>query len=59
MVIETWTQWQQEVVAVIRTEFATVLDDIEHDEIDWEAWRHYYESGRAPSDAVRHAFANL
>ncbi len=58
MQIESWNLWQQEVVAVIRADFVTVLDDIGTDEIDWETWRPFFEEGRTPQDAVKRAFAN-
>jgi hypothetical protein len=56
--IESWNLWQQEVVAVIRADFITVLDDIDADGIDWETWRPFFEEGRSPQDAVKRAFAN-
>jgi hypothetical protein len=57
MVVETWTQWQQEVVTVIRADFVAILDDIESDEIDWDTWRPFFEEGRSPQEAVKRAFA--
>lgn len=57
--LDTWDQWQQEVVAVIRMDLATVLDDVGSEEIDWEAWRPYYDAGRSPREAVSDAFAHF
>ncbi len=58
MLVESWTEWQQEVVTVIRNDFATILDDIEPDEIDWETWRPFFDEGRSPQEAVKRAFAH-
>jgi len=59
MLVDTWTEWQEEVVAVLRTDFAAVLEDIGSEEIDWDAWRPYFDEGKAPRDAVRHAVGNF
>lgn len=58
MRVDTWGEWQQEVMAVIRTDLATVLEDVGSDEIDWDAWRPYFDAGRSPRDAVDDAFGH-
>jgi hypothetical protein len=56
---ERWQYWQQEVLAVIRTDFRHVLAGIEWDDIDWAAWRPLYEQGCSPKEAVHNAFGQV
>ena len=56
MLHESWADWRQQVVALIRCEFQDVLPDVCEEDIDWEAWRPLYEEGRSPRAAVDHAF---
>ena len=51
-----WCAWRQAVIAAIRIDYADVLDDVDEDDIDWEAWRPLYEDGLSPRAAVDHAF---
>ena len=53
---DTWTEWRQGVVAAIRSDFPEVLQDIGENDIDWDAWRVYYDQGHSPQQAVDHAF---
>jgi len=53
---ESWTDWRQGVVAVIRTEFRGIFDQIDDADIDWEAWRPLFDEGRSPQAAVDKAF---
>ena len=53
---DPWTDWRQQVVAVIRRDFRGVLDEIGDDDIDWEAWRPLYDKGHSAESAVDHAF---
>jgi hypothetical protein len=53
---ESWTDWRQGVVAVIRSEFRDIFDQIDDADIDWEAWRPLYDEGRSPQAAVDKAF---
>jgi hypothetical protein len=46
----SWTQWQESVVALLREDFP-----ISFDEVDWEAWRGFYEQGKSPKAAVNRA----
>ena len=57
MPIQTWIQWQMEVVEAIRGAYHDLFHDIEPSDIDWSAWRPLYEEGRTPLAAVDHAFA--
>jgi|GEM_PF-978514 hypothetical protein len=56
---EHWQAWQHEVLTVIRTDFRNLLDAVEFDDIDWEAWRPLYEQGCSPREAVRNAFGRV
>jgi hypothetical protein len=53
---ESWTDWRQGVVAVIRTEFRDIFNEIDDADIDWEAWRPLFDEGRSPQAAVDKAF---
>jgi hypothetical protein len=56
---ERWHVWQQEVLSVIHSDFRNVLDTVEWDDIDWDAWRPLFEQGYSPRDAVRNAFGRV
>jgi hypothetical protein len=40
---------------VLRADFAEVLQFIGMDEVDWDAWRNFYNEGRTPKSAVDRA----
>lgn len=52
---ERWVEWQQGVLAALRCEFREVLEKIQDDDVDWDAWRSLYEEGRSPRSAVDRA----
>jgi hypothetical protein len=52
----SWLDWRQNVVAIIRTDFHDVLDDVGEDDVDWDAWRPLFDQGRTPEAAVDSAF---
>ena len=54
--IESWPEWQLRVVAVIRETLAGVLDQVDFSDVDWDAWRPFYDEGRSPRAAVERAF---
>lgn len=56
---ERWQVWQHEVLSVIHSDFRNVLDTVEWDDIDWDAWRPLFEQGCSPRDAVRNAFGRV
>jgi hypothetical protein len=51
----SWTQWQCAVLALLRVDFAEVLQAIGMDEVDWDSWRNFYSEGRTPRSAVDRA----
>ena len=53
----SWTQWQDEVLALLRADESGVLQAIEIDEVDWDAWRALYTVGRSPRSAIDRALA--
>jgi hypothetical protein len=53
----SWTQWQREVLALLRADESGVLQAIEIDEVDWDAWRALYAVGRSPRSAIDRALA--
>ena len=52
----SWPQWRASVVAIIRFDFAEVLADVTDRDIDWDAWRSFFDEGRSPQVAVDCAF---
>jgi hypothetical protein len=50
-----WVQWQLAVLAVLRADFIGVLQKIDLDDVDWDAWRRFYSEGRTPRSAVDRA----
>lgn len=53
--IETWAEWQNEVVTLLRRDFEEVFGLISIEEIDWPAWHPFYEQGRSPRSAIERA----
>jgi hypothetical protein len=51
----SWPHWQKAVVGLLRKEFAEMLSVLQFDDVDWEAWRTYYDAGRSPLSAVNRA----
>ncbi|MFT3905800.1 MAG: hypothetical protein QM718_05815 [Steroidobacteraceae bacterium] len=51
-----WAQWQNAVVAVIRTQFNGLFASVGLDDIDWPSWRWLFDEGRSPAAAVSDAF---
>lgn len=56
---DRWREWQLDVLSVIRSDFSNILDSVEWDDIDWEAWRPLFEQGCSPQDAVQSAFGKV
>jgi len=56
MTVLSWAQWQFAVLAVLRADFAEVLQFIGFDEVDWDSWKSFYIEGRTPAAAVDRAF---
>lgn len=53
---ESWLQWRERVVAVIRYDFRDVLEKVDENDVDWDAWRPLFDEGRSPQAAVDRAF---
>jgi hypothetical protein len=56
---DPWALWRAQVVAVIRTEFPEILQDIGDDDIDWDAWRPLFDRGLSAREAVDNAFLRV
>jgi hypothetical protein len=50
-----WMQWQLAVVAVLRADSMGILQKIDLEDVDWDAWRNFYNEGRTPRSAVDRA----
>jgi hypothetical protein len=60
MVLEQhWNTWQLEVLDIIRSEYAGVLEEVSWDDVDWNAWRPLFDVGYSPRDAVLSAFGKV
>ena len=55
-VTNTWCEWQQAVVELIREDFSEVLTEVGEEDVDWDAWRPLYDRGLSPGQAVAEAF---
>ncbi len=53
--MQTWAQWQAEVVTALGAELEELLHHVSLDDIDWPAWRNFYLEGRTPRAAVDRA----
>jgi hypothetical protein len=42
-------------VAVLRADFVGILQKIDLEDVDWDAWRNFYNEGRTPRSAVDRA----
>ena len=55
--VEEWSEWQTDVVNLVRRQFCELLPNIRGDDFDWDAWRSYFVEGYLPRDAVRLALS--
>jgi hypothetical protein len=53
--MEPWSQWQNEVVSLLKGDFEQTLGHISLDDVDWSSWRPLYEQGRSPRSAIERA----
>ncbi len=51
-----WAEWKRGVVAAIQELLKDSLAGVSEDDVDWDAWRHLYETGHSPEAAVNKAF---
>jgi len=50
-----WTQWQNDVVALLEKDFVETLQQISMDDIDWPSWHGYFVQGKSPRAAIDRA----
>jgi|SRR5664279_496860 len=57
----SWERWQEEIVALLRDDFAQELQRITTDDVDWQSWREFYraELPAEPSNEHSSAISNL
>jgi hypothetical protein len=53
--MQPWTQWQQDVVALLKEDFDETLGLISIEDVDWSSWRPFFEQGRTPRSAIERA----
>ncbi len=56
---QNWEIWQLEVLDIIRSEYASVLQEVSWHDVDWNAWRPLFDAGYSASDAVLSAFGKV
>jgi hypothetical protein len=50
-----WSEWQSEIVRLLRCDFLRELQDITLDDVDWLSWQRYYVQGKSPRQAIERA----
>lgn len=53
--MQSWTQWQSEIVDLLQRDIEETLRHLSLDDIDWPSWRAFYLQGRSPRAAVDRA----
>jgi hypothetical protein len=53
--IQSWEHWQQEIVALLKSDFADTLQEISIDDVDWPSWHELYVQGRSARSAIERA----
>jgi hypothetical protein len=51
----TWERWQEEVVALLRSDFDGELRQTTLDDVDWVSWKPFFIQGRSPRAAIERA----
>jgi hypothetical protein len=50
--MQTWIEWQEEVMALLRGDFGQISHRVSFDNVNWTGWRTMYVEGRSPRAAV-------
>ncbi len=53
--MQSWEEWQREVVALLQCDFEEALHHISIEDIDWPSWSNFYIQGRSPRAAIERA----
>lgn len=53
--VPEWEQWQQDIVALLKSDFGDALQVISIDDVDWPSWQGLYAQGRSPRAAIERA----
>jgi len=53
--MQTWTEWQSEVVTVLREDLDEFTNFISADDVDWAAFQPFFLEGRTARSAVNRA----
>jgi hypothetical protein len=53
--MQTWEQWQSEIVTLLQKDFEEALQHISLDDIDWPSWHGLYLQGKSPRAAIERA----
>jgi hypothetical protein len=56
MPMQSWGEWQREVVRLLREELAEALHQVSLNDVDWCAWQQYFRAGHSPQAAIDRAF---
>lgn len=52
---QAWSEWQRDVLDILRRDFREALDHLSLEDVDWPAWLRFYLEGRTASAAVDRA----
>jgi hypothetical protein len=55
LTLQSWKKWQEAVIELLQSDFSEALQHIGLDEVDWPAWRTFYNEGRTPRAAIDRA----
>ena len=53
--MQNWAQWQNEVLILLQSECVEALRHISIDDVDWVAWRCFYDQGKTPRASIDRA----
>ena len=54
--LESYDRWQQDVVRLLHESYAEVLGSVALNDIEWSAWKPFFDNGLAPRRAIDRAF---
>jgi hypothetical protein len=53
--VQPWTQWQNENLALLQSDFEEALHHISIDDVDWPSWQPFYFQRKSPGAAIERA----
>ncbi len=53
--MQTWEQWQRDIVTLLQKDFEEALQHISLNDIDWPSWHSFFVQGKSPRAAIERA----